>query len=45
MPSILVETAFVSNERDEMKLKDPAYQDLTADGILSGIKGYIASLK
>jgi N-acetylmuramoyl-L-alanine amidase len=45
MPSILVETAFVSNERDEMKLKDPQYQDLTAEGILSGIKGYIASLK
>jgi N-acetylmuramoyl-L-alanine amidase len=45
MPSILVETAFVSNERDEVKLKDPAYQDLTADGILAGIKGYIASLK
>ena len=45
MPSILVETAFVSNEKDEQKLKDPSYQDLTADGILSGIKGYIASLK
>jgi len=45
MPSILVETAFVSNERDEAKLKDPQYQDLTAEGILSGIKGYIASLK
>jgi len=45
MPSILVETAFVSNERDELKLKDPVYQDLTAEGILSGIKGYIASLK
>ncbi|HJV36770.1 N-acetylmuramoyl-L-alanine amidase [Geomonas sp.] len=45
MPSILVETAFVSNERDEQKLKDPQYQDLTADGILTGIKGYIAALK
>jgi N-acetylmuramoyl-L-alanine amidase len=45
MPSILVETAFVSNERDELKLKDPQYQDLTADGILAGVKGYIASLK
>lgn len=45
MPSILVETAFVSNERDEQKLKDPQYQDLTAEGILAGIKGYIASLK
>ena len=45
MPSILVETAFVSNEKDEQKLKDPQYQELTAAGILSGIKGYIASLK
>ena len=45
MPSILVETAFVSNERDEAKLKDPQYQDLTAEGILTGIRGYIASLK
>ncbi|WP_026840866.1 N-acetylmuramoyl-L-alanine amidase [Citrifermentans bremense] len=44
MPSILVETAFLSNDRDEQKLKDPQYQELTADGILSGIKGYIASL-
>jgi len=45
MPSILVETAFVSNDKDEQKLKDPQYQELTADGILSGIRGYIASLK
>ncbi len=44
MPSILVETAFLSNDRDEQKLKEPQYQDLTADGILSGIKGYITSL-
>jgi N-acetylmuramoyl-L-alanine amidase len=44
MPSILVETAFVSNERDEQKLKDPGYQDLTAEGIVAGIKGYINSL-
>jgi len=45
MPSILVETAFLSNDRDEQKLKDPAYQDLTADGILAGIGSYISSLK
>lgn len=44
MPSILVETAFLSNDRDEQMLKDPAYQALTADGILSGIRGYIASM-
>ena len=45
MPSILVEAAFLSNDRDEQMLKDPAYQDLTADGILDGIRGYISSLK
>jgi N-acetylmuramoyl-L-alanine amidase len=45
MPSILVETAFLSNDRDEQMLKDPAFQDLTADGILDGISGYISSLK
>ena len=44
MPSILVETAFLSNERDEQKLKDPHYQEVTADGILAGIKGYINAL-
>ena len=44
MPSILVETAFVDNERDEQRLKDPRYQDVTAEGILAGIKGYIAAV-
>ncbi|UFS69866.1 N-acetylmuramoyl-L-alanine amidase [Geomonas sp. RF6] len=44
MPSILVETAFVSNERDEQKLKEPEYQDVTAEGIMLGLKGYISSL-
>ena len=44
MPSILVEAAFLSHEKDEQMLKDPAYQDLTADGILAGIRGYITSL-
>ena len=45
MPSILVETAFLSNERDEQKLLDPEYQDVTAQGILDGIRGYISSQK
>jgi N-acetylmuramoyl-L-alanine amidase len=45
MPSILVETAFLSNEREEARLNDPAYQDMTAEGILDGIRGYIASVK
>lgn len=45
MPSILVETAFVSNEREEGRLKDTRYQDVTAEGILAGIKAYIDGLK
>lgn len=45
MPSILVETAFVSNEREEERLKDPNYQETTAEGIMEGVKAYIAALK
>ena len=45
MPSILVETAFVSNDREEERLKDTAYQETTAEGIMEGVRAYIASLK
>ncbi|BBA70320.1 N-acetylmuramoyl-L-alanine amidase AmiC [Geobacter sulfurreducens] len=45
MPSILVETAFISNEVEEERLKDSSYQEQAAEGILEGIKGYISSLK
>ena len=45
MPSILVETAFLSNEREEEHLNDPAYQEKTAEGIMEGIRGYTAALK
>lgn len=45
MPSILVETAFVSNTVEEARLTDPAYQDATAEGILEGVRGYISTLK
>jgi N-acetylmuramoyl-L-alanine amidase len=45
MPSILVETAFLSNAQEEIRLNDPLYRDLTAEGILDGVRGYISSLK
>jgi N-acetylmuramoyl-L-alanine amidase len=45
MPSILVETAFLSNAQEEARLKDPAYLDITAEGILEGVRSYISSLK
>lgn len=42
IPSILVETAFISNPKEELKLKDQAYQEKIAGAILRGIKGYFA---
>jgi N-acetylmuramoyl-L-alanine amidase len=45
MPSILVETAFISNEREEARLRDPQYLEQTADGILDGIRSYVSGLK
>lgn len=45
MPSILVETAFLSNAVEESRLKDPLYQETAAQGILEGVRSYITSLK
>ena len=42
VPSILVETAFISNPDEEKRLKDAAYQDRIAGAILGGIKRYLA---
>ncbi|MDP1635879.1 MAG: N-acetylmuramoyl-L-alanine amidase, partial [Gallionellaceae bacterium] len=41
-PSILVETAFISNPDEELRLKDDAYQEKMARAILGGIKRYFA---
>jgi N-acetylmuramoyl-L-alanine amidase len=43
IPSILVETAFISNPEEEAKLRDGGYQDKLADAITSGIKNYFAN--
>ena len=42
IPSILIETAFISNPEEEKKLNDDAYQDRMAEAILSGIRKYFA---
>lgn len=42
IPSILVETAFISNPEEEKRLNDEAYQDKMADAILRGIRKYFA---
>ena len=42
IPSILVETAFISNPEEEKLLADEDYQEQMADAILRGIKRYFA---
>jgi N-acetylmuramoyl-L-alanine amidase len=42
IPSILVETAFISNPAEERKLRKPNYQDKVAAAIFAGIKTYFA---
>lgn len=41
IPSVLVETAFISNPEEERRLNDNAYQDKMAKAILRGIKRYL----
>ncbi|MDH4004764.1 MAG: N-acetylmuramoyl-L-alanine amidase, partial [Gammaproteobacteria bacterium] len=40
MPSILVETAFISNPSEEKKLRDKRHQGRLADAILAGVRSY-----
>jgi N-acetylmuramoyl-L-alanine amidase len=40
VPSILIETAYISNPTEEKKLRDPAYQVKLAKAILNGLRGY-----
>ena len=42
IPSILVETAFISNPDEEAKLRDPDYQAKLVDAVSTGIKRYFA---
>jgi len=42
IPSILVETAFISNPDEENKLRDPHYQSQLVDALTAGIKRYFA---
>lgn len=42
IPSILVETAFISNPEEEAKLNNDAHQENIANAILNGVKKYFA---
>jgi N-acetylmuramoyl-L-alanine amidase len=40
VPSMLVETAFISNPDEEKKLRDPSHQDRLAGAIHAGVRRY-----
>jgi N-acetylmuramoyl-L-alanine amidase len=42
IPSVLVETAFISNPEEEAKLRSEAYQEALADSLMKGIQTYFA---
>jgi N-acetylmuramoyl-L-alanine amidase len=42
IPSVLVETAFISNPEEETKLRSTAYQEGLADALMRGIQRYFA---
>ena len=42
VPSILVETAFISNPAEEKKLRDPVHQQRIAQALMNGVRAYFA---
>jgi N-acetylmuramoyl-L-alanine amidase len=42
IPSILVESGFISNRTEESKLRDPMYQELIANSVMRGVRSYFA---
>lgn len=43
IPSILVETAFISNPEEERKLNDDSYRDKLVEAIINGVKKYFST--
>ena len=43
MPAVLVETAFISNPREEAKLRDPAFRGRVAQAITRGVRRYFTT--
>ena len=42
IPSVLVETAFISNPEEEARLRSPEYQNQLADAVMRGIERYFS---
>ena len=45
MPSVLIETSFISNRQEEKRLSDSKFREKVAEAIAGGINGYIGSKK
>jgi N-acetylmuramoyl-L-alanine amidase len=45
IPSMLIETAFISNPREEKQLKTPHYQEKLASAVYRGIRSYKLALE
>lgn len=45
IPSVLVETAFISNRNEEAKLNDTDHQDSIARALMRGIRGYFSNYR
>jgi N-acetylmuramoyl-L-alanine amidase len=45
IPSVLVETAFISNRHEESKLSDTEHQDRIARALMRGIRGYFSNFR
>ena len=43
IPSVLVETAFISNPEEEIRLRSESYQEQLADALMKGILRYFAA--
>ncbi len=43
VPSILVETGFITNPAEERRLKDPRHRDEIAGAVLKGIRNYVTN--
>lgn len=43
IPSLLVETAFISNPKEEARLRDSQYQEKMANAIMRGVYAYFAA--
>jgi len=41
MPAVLIEVAYINNDKDRAKLKDPKFQQKVAEAIVAGLKAYI----